>query len=121
MGHRRDGFSAVVAARDEDALAGHRRERRGDEQLRVVAKAHAPREIGPRPVEDELTFAVGLEVRRRDRDELFAAMKREVRGRPPHRVLPSSVVKSSRRPAYGGSVDTPRLFEAIEPGVLDEG
>src|SRR4051794_12390941 len=87
----------------EHAIPGGRRERHREHELRVVLDAHAIREIGPAPVEDELALAVHLRVCRRGSDELVAVVEREMAGEP-----------------SGRFTDALRFLEALEPRVLDE-
>ena len=87
----------------EHAMAGGRRERNGDDELRVVVEAHPIREVGPAPVEDELAFAVRLHVGGRRADQLLAVVEDERAGEP-----------------TGLLTDARRFFEACEPRVLDE-
>ena len=60
-------------------------------------------EVGPAPIEDELALAVRLRVGGRGADQLLAVVEDERAGDP-----------------SGILADTARLFEAREPGVLDE-
>ena len=66
----------------QHALPGGRRERHGDQQLRVVGHAGALGGLGPGVVEDELALAVALEIHRRRRDQPAALAHREVMRRP---------------------------------------
>ena len=75
---RRDQRRARGAGRGEKAPSAVRRERHARQQFWIVADAAAFGRVSPSVVEHELAHAVALEVERARRDELFAAMDREM-------------------------------------------
>ena len=89
---------------DEQAAAGHRRERRGDLQLGIVLAAGALIGVGPGVVEDVFALAVRLEVGRRGGDEPAAGVLDDHMGRRP-----------ARAPA-----DRARLLQRAQERVGDE-
>ena len=60
----------------EQARAGHRRERHGGDELRVVRAAVAAVGVGPAPVEDVLAVRMRLRVERQRADQRVAATTR---------------------------------------------
>jgi predicted CXXCH cytochrome family protein len=95
---------AVFTGGNQHAVTRCRRERHGHDDFRVIRHTNPLSKVRPSPVEDELTFAVFLEVRGRYRDEPIASPKGQV-GWGPARI----------------SSDAPGFLEHVQPRMLDEG
>ena len=93
-----------ASRRDQQPAPGHRRERRGDLKLGIVAPAGALVGVGPGVVEHIFALAVALEIAGRGGDD------------PPARVLDHDM---RRRPARSPA-DRARRLQRVQKGVRDE-
>ena len=100
---RFDDPAAVGAGMGEETHARRRRERRGDEQLRVVADAGALRRLGPAVVEDKLPLAVSFQVERAGADQPIAVPQGQMLLQP-----------------AGGGADAAGILQRRQPPPLEK-